>query len=654
MAGRIAGITIEIGGDTTKLQSALKGVDSTLRQTQNNLRDINKLLKLDPKNTELLTQKQKNLQQAIKSTKDRLTELKNAQSQVKQGTQEWDALQREIIDTEQKIKSLEKEYKQFGSVAAQQIKAAGEDIKQFGQKIADVGDKMTMRITLPLVAAGTAAAKVASDYEENLNKIDVAFGDSADKVRQFTDNAMDAYGLSKVAASGSASAFGALAKGVGLTEDAAANVSIKLTGLTSDLASYFNTSNDVSAKALESIFTGESEALKKFGVVMTDTNLKQFAKDHGQVYEKLTQEEKVMLRYNFVLEKTKDAQGDYSRTSDGTANSIKTFQAAVQDLATTFGSELLPIITPMIQGLTRIINQISALPAPVKKALVVGAMVLAVIGPLLSIGGRLIMGIGMLMTFAPALAGAFLPFIGIAAAIAAAIVGVVLAVKNWDKIVDYVKDLWNRIKTEWHNGIEATKRDVDNFTQRTKQKFTELKTAASAKMSEIKTSISSAWSGIVSATSNAMGNLQNAVRAGFEAAKYIVSASVQNLKSLMNFSWSLPHLKVPHISISGSFSLKPPRAPHFSVSWYKKAYDNAVMFTSPTVLGTASGMKGFGDGNGAEVVLGMNKLRELVGMGQGDVVINVYATPDMNINQLADKIQDRFVQLQKQRSAAYA
>ena len=98
MATRIAGITIENGGDTTKLQKALKGVDSQLKTTQNNLKDINKLLKLDPGNTELLTQKQQNLQKAISGTKDRLQQLKDAQGQVAKGTQEWDALQREITD----------------------------------------------------------------------------------------------------------------------------------------------------------------------------------------------------------------------------------------------------------------------------------------------------------------------------------------------------------------------------------------------------------------------------------------------------------------------------------------------------------------------------------------------------------------------------
>lgn len=654
MADRIAGITIEISADASKFQSTIRGLDSSLKTTQSNLRDINKLLKLDPKNTELLRQKQQELSKAIKTTEDRLKELKAEQANVAKGTAEWDSLQREIIDTEQKLKGLNTEMKNFGSVAAQQIKATGQEFKNFGGKLSGIGKDMTTRITLPLVALGGLAMKTASDYEENLNKIDVAFGDSSGKVREFADNAMDMYGLSKVAASGSASAFGALAKGVGVAEDEAADMSIQLTGLTSDLSSYFNTSNDVAAKALESIFTGESEALKKFGVVMTETNLKQFAEEHGMVYSELSQVEKTMLRYNFVLEKTKDAQGDYSRTSDGTANSTKTFKAALQDLATTFGTELLPIITPLIQGLTDIIKSISSLPEPVKRIIVIGGLILAAIGPILTAVGGLISGIGSIMLFAPLLSGVLLPVIGVITGLALAITGVVLAIKNWDKIKKWFSGLLNSIKESAAqfkaDFIEGWRQTKDDFVQT----WDQMKTNVSNKWNEIKTTADSTWTGITNTLTSKWDELKTKASDRFNQIRDTIREKVQALRNLMNFSWSLPHIKLPHFSIYGSFSLNPPRVPHFSVQWYKKAYQNPVLFTSPTVLQTPYGAKGFGDGSGGEVVLGMNKLRELVGAEQGDVVINVYATEGMNINQLADKIQDRFVQLQRQRSAAYA
>lgn len=116
MASRIKGITVEIGGDTTGLDKALKNVNATIRTTQSSLKDVNKLLKLDPANTELLAQKQKLLKDAIGSTKEKLDALKTAQEQAKQqmengdlGQDKYDALQREIIETEQELQKLAQE-----------------------------------------------------------------------------------------------------------------------------------------------------------------------------------------------------------------------------------------------------------------------------------------------------------------------------------------------------------------------------------------------------------------------------------------------------------------------------------------------------------------------------------------------------------------
>jgi len=147
MAGRIQGITVEIGGDTTKLQTALKGVNTEIRNTQSQLKDVDKLLKLDPGNTELLAQKHRLLGDAVKETKEKLETLKTAAEQAEQALKEgaitqdqYDGLQREIAETEAKLKSLEEQANQ-SAMALQSIAAKGEKLKTVGDNITNVGKK---------------------------------------------------------------------------------------------------------------------------------------------------------------------------------------------------------------------------------------------------------------------------------------------------------------------------------------------------------------------------------------------------------------------------------------------------------------------------------------------------------------------------------
>ena len=186
-SSRIKGITIEIGGDTTELSSALSKVDREIKETQSTLRDLNKLLKLDPGNTELLTQKQKALQDQLKSTKDRLKELQDAQAQIDEGTKEWDALQREIVDTEQKVKSLTKQYQEFGSVSAQQIAAAGEKVKNVGEGMTDLGKGMTAAVTTPIVGAGAASVAAFKEVDEALDIVEKKTGATGDELTGLED-----------------------------------------------------------------------------------------------------------------------------------------------------------------------------------------------------------------------------------------------------------------------------------------------------------------------------------------------------------------------------------------------------------------------------------------------------------------------------------
>lgn len=457
MAGKkIKGITIELGADTSNFQKAMKNIDETLNTTQKTLKDINKLLKLDPGNVDLLRQKQEQLNREIANTKTRLAVLKEAYKNIDgnasaEAKAQQDALKREIIQTEQQLESLEKKYSQFGSVAKQVLTEAGEKMKEVGGKITDVGKDLTTKVTAPIVAGFGLAINSASDYEENLNKLQVAFGDYAEEVQNFTDNAQMDYGLSKKDASDSASAFGALAKGIGLSEQQAASMSVELTKLSADLGSYFNTDIEESASALEGIFTGNATALKKFGVVMTDTNLKQFALDMGMTakqYANLGSEEKTLLRFQYVMSQTADAQGDFARTNDGIANSTKSLQAAFSDLLTVVGEQLIPVVTPIIQKVTEIISKLSQLDESTLQTIVLIAGIAAALGPVLMILGTIITSIGFLVSGIGML---FSPMGLIVAAIAAVVAAGVALYQNWDLVKEKLAQLVEKIKSDWQD-----------------------------------------------------------------------------------------------------------------------------------------------------------------------------------------------------------
>jgi len=175
---QIQGLTIVIDGETTELQKALKGVEGQLKATQAALRDTERLLKLDPGNVELLTQKQGQLTDAIKGTEDKLKTLKDAAAQAQQQlangeiTQaQFDALQREIIDTEQQLDNLTDQMREFGSVSAQQIAAAGQKVKAVGDKMTKVGTALTKYVTGPIVAVGAASVAAFNEVDEGLDII---------------------------------------------------------------------------------------------------------------------------------------------------------------------------------------------------------------------------------------------------------------------------------------------------------------------------------------------------------------------------------------------------------------------------------------------------------------------------------------------------
>lgn len=205
MASRIQGITVEIGGDTTKLQNALKGVNGQIKSTQSQLKDVNKLLKLDPGNTELLAQKHKLLAEAVSETKEKLATLKTAAEQANTALangeiskEQYDALQREIVETEQDLKNLETQANQ-SATAVQKIAATGEKFKTVGDNISSAGQKL-LPVTAGVTALGTASVTTAANFESSMSQVQATMGitkDAMSTVNGQSVNTMDT--LSKLA-----------------------------------------------------------------------------------------------------------------------------------------------------------------------------------------------------------------------------------------------------------------------------------------------------------------------------------------------------------------------------------------------------------------------------------------------------------------------
>lgn len=412
-------------------------------------------------------------------------------------TLKWKAA---VDSTTASLNDMERELKELNgaenfSEISTKFADMGQKMQNMGQTLTNIGTKMTASITLPLAAAGAASMKLASDLEESRNKVEVVFGSMAQSVEDFAASALESYGLAEGSALTMASTFGAMASSMGLSEQASASMSTSLTALAADMASFYNVSTEVAQTSLQGVFTGETEALKKFGIVMTQTNLEDFAKKMGKSYDQMSEGEKVLTRYAFVLDATKDAQGDFARTSDGAANTFRVFQESLKELGASLGEQILPIITPIVQAINSLIQKFAALPAPIRRIIVVIGLLVAAIGPVIMIIGLFMTSVGAIIAQAPIIAAAFASMIpaikGLAASfieltvaaapwllLAAAIAAAGYAVyKNWDDISAGAQKMANKVKEAFNDlkdKVESVRNTIAGVIPDIEQFFMEL------------------------------------------------------------------------------------------------------------------------------------------------------------------------------------
>ena len=747
MAGnRIKGITVEIGGDVTGLDKALKTVNKTIKDTQSQLKDVERLLKLDPGNTELLAQKQKLLKDAVSATKDKLQDLKKAQEQAQKqlasgelGQDKYDALQREIIETEQELEKLEKQASQ-SSVALNKIAAAGSTLQEIGGKVKEVGQGLTTHVTAPIMAIGAASIAAFTEVDsaidgmitktgaagtelENMQQaveniattIPTDFQTAADAVGEvsirFTDVGDNLEDLSAkfvqfAAVSGvdvvtavdnvqaSMAAFGEPTSRAGIVLDTlngiAQQTGVDINTLTTMLtqnagvmkemgfeyedAAYFMANlnkNGVDVNttmtALKKAWQTASKEGKSMSEMLSDMNTKiKEAKTDQEAYQaaielfgakagpaiaeairdgRLSLEELNVLMSDYAgnVEKTFNATLDPLDQNQLLMNELKLLGS---ELASTLQDMLLPVMETLREKLSALREWWNNLDESQQQNIIRIAGIIAAIGPLLIVIGQVISMIGTIMTLAPMLGAAITAIsgpVGIVIAVIAALVAVgILLYKNWDKIKAKAEELWAKISEKWEEIKEKTSETWNNIKENISDKWDEIKTNTHNKVTDIKddavstfaemkTNISDKFKEVKESALQIFQDIKDGIKDKIEEAKEAVTNVIDAIKDAFNFSWDLPPIKLPHISITGSFSLNPPSVPHFSIDWYKKAMDNGMILNSPTIFGMKDGhLLGAGEA-GSETVVGTNSLMRMIQeavansnqITYGDMTVNV-------------------------------
>lgn len=353
----------------------------------------------------------------------------------------------------------------------QLLQQAGEKV---GGALSNIGNKLTIGVTLPLLAAGAASIKYASDLNETKTKVEVIFGDMSKSILEWSETSAQALGQSKQQALDAASNFAIFGKAAGLANQELVDFAESNVQLASDLASFFNTSPEEAIMAIGAAYRGESEPIRRYGVLINEAALQQKALELGIISQlgPLTQQQKILAANALILDQTKDAQGDFARTSDGLANSSRILNAQFKDMLATLGQNLLPIALMVVKALNAMLESFNKLPPGAQKMILVFLGLLAIAGPLLSFFGSIITGITtisaalptlttLLSTIGPILTGSALPAIASVGAalaplllillvISAVLVQFALAWKlNLFWIRDNVKLVVNTIKLLW-------------------------------------------------------------------------------------------------------------------------------------------------------------------------------------------------------------
>ena len=683
MAGnRIKGVTIEIGGDTTKLSDSLKDVDKSLRNTQAQLKDVNKLLKLDPKNTDLLKQKQELLSKQVEETGKRLEELKKAQDTMDQNgvdknSDQYKALQREIIETENKLKDAQDASKEFGSVMSQQLSAMGSQLKETGDKIKGVGDSMTKHVTAPIMAVGGAAMAGWAQLDEGLDIVTKKTGATGDAMEEFEGIVKNIGKTIPTSFTTAGEAVGEVNTRFGATgqelEDlsslfikfasindtdvtgsidsvqkvlAAYNLEAQDTESVLDALTKVSQNTGISVDTLEAGLLSNSAAFQEMGL-----SVNQAADFMGQVEMSGADVSTVMGGLSKALknsvkdgksmnEALADLQKEIEGSKDGTDGLTAAYElfgksgdkiyGAIKNGTLDFknlgeaASESGGTVTNTFDGLQDPIDNFqTVLNQLIELGYEIGNAVMPVIQDVLETVVPVIQSVTDAWN---SLDEEQQGFIVKAALVVAAIGPVLSAVGSVISIVGSAMTAISTVSTFLGGPLTIAIGAAIAAGVLLWQNWDTVK----AKVGEL-------WSAI----SEKFDKIKNAISEKIDAAKQKVHDAIEAIKGFFNFQFTWPKLTLPHFRVSGSLNpinwLKD-GLPKISVDWYAKAMDKAYLLDGATIFGEKNGKLLGGGETGKEVILGLDKLKEYAGSTVFNVPITINTQPGQNSTEIAREV----------------
>lgn len=604
MAGKIKGITIEYAGDTTKLDRSLKDINKETSALDRELKKVDQDLKFNPTNIELWRQKQQLLTEKITQTSDKLQILKQKQKEmdskgVDKNSKAYRELQREIITTQSKLKTFKGQLAAVGNV---NLRALGEKFKAAGGKIKAAGQQLRAfsRAGAAVVGVLGVLAKKTAAWVDDISTMSKQYSISTDKLQiysaaaELVDTDVETIVKSHIKLERS---MKQAADGSEKYADTFKQLGVEVTNADGSLRD----SEEVWQEVITSLgqMTNETErdalAMQLMGKSATDLN--PLIEDGGETYKRVAE---TMKKYglDFIDEDTLKRANEFNDQLD----TIKLLgMVAFQQVGTELAAYLVPAMEKVVDWGGKLANWISQLDPEIVATVGAIAGVIAVVAPLLIIIGSVISAVGTIIGALSSLMG-FISSIGAAIASAGGIVAVlsgpvgwviaaiaaiiaigVLLWKNWDKVKAVAIQVANAIKTAWTNLVNYLKTVFTAFKILITAAWNAIKSAAIKSATGMKNSVMAIFNALKSAVSTVFNAIKSAITKPIQAAVSLVRAAFNKIKSILSGKISLPHIKLPHFKINGSFSLNPPSVPSIGVDWYK----NGAIFTKPTIAGLA-------------------------------------------------------------------